>query len=119
MEYNPIIIMSMKAGTRKATLIFHQKLSLPRGFITERKIWKVPSSERYPNGIKYRLVLVDPKSRNVLLLFDNHWPKGPHIHWDDKERSYVFENFEQLIKDFIQESEVEEKRYHENKKNSD
>lgn len=109
--------MSSRAG--KTLLLFHLKLSLPKGLITERKIWKVPISERYPFGIKYRLVLVDPKAHCVVLLFDNHWPKGPHIHWDDKERSYEFVSIEQLLKDYIQESEVEEKRYHENKKNSD
>ncbi len=109
----------MNPGSRKTSLLFHQKLSLPRCLITERKIWKLPISERYPFGIKYRLVLADPKARCVVLLFDNRWPKGPHVHWESKERFYDFVSFEQLLKDFIQESEVEEKRYHENKKNSD
>ena len=98
-------------------MILHQKLALKSGLISERKIWKLRVSERYTTGIKYRLVLVNPESHDVVLLYDNHWPKGPHIHWDLKERSYQFESVEKLLANFIQESEVEENRYYENKKN--
>lgn len=31
---------------------------------------------------------------------DNHHPKGPHVHINDRELSYAFVNDEQLIKDF-------------------
>ena len=99
--------------------MFHQKLALNSGLVSERKIWRLARSERYPLGFKYRLVLANPRSHEVILLYDNHWPKGPHIHWGDKERPYEFTSLEKLISDFIQESEVEEKRYRENKKNRD
>lgn len=56
---------------------------------------------------------------DVILLYDNHWPKGPHIHWGDAERPYEFSGVEKLLKDFSQESQTEERRYHENKKNHD
>ena len=104
----------MKVGKRssKATLIFHEKLSLDSGLVSERKIWRVPRSDRYPNGVKYRLALADPKTHKVLLVYDNHWPKGPHVHWDNnKERPYKFMRLEYLLLDFIQESHVEEERY--------
>ena len=107
----------MSEQRNKATLVFHQKLSLNSGLISERKIWKVARSEKYSLGFKYRLALVNPKTHEVILLYDNHWPKGPHIHWDDRERPYRFQSMEQLLIDFIQESAVEEKRYYENKKN--
>lgn len=31
---------------------------------------------------------------------DNHHPKGPHVHVDDKEISYSFIDLDQLIVDF-------------------
>lgn len=101
----------------KATLVFHEKLSLNSGLISERKIWKVPRSGHYLLGFKYRLVLVNPKTHELVLLYDNHSPKGAHIHWDNRERDYPFVSLEQLLKDFIQESAVEERRYYDNKKN--
>ena len=107
----------MSRKPTKATLVFHEKLSLNSGLISERKIWKIARSPNYPSGFKYRLVLVNPKTHEVVLLYDNHAPKGAHIHWDDRERNYEFVSLEQLLKDFIQESAVEEKRYYDNKKN--
>ena len=106
-----------KPQKTRATLVFHEKLSLNSGLLTERKIWKIPASEHYPLGFKYRLALVNPRTHEVILLYDNHWPKGPHVHWDEKERSYEFVSLEALFKDFILESAVEEKRYYEDKKN--
>jgi len=108
----------MRKKIEKAELIFSRKQSLNSGLLLERKIWKIPASTRYPNGIKYRLVLADPKKHLVILLYDNHSPKGPHVHWGDRERDYEFKNIEMLLKDFFQEAAVEERRYHENKKNN-
>ncbi|GEM_PF-952182 len=103
-------------GQLKANLIFWRRQALNSGLLMERKIWRIPRSTRYPEGIKYRMVLVDPKVHSVILLYDNHWPKGPHVHWDNKERSYEFKGIEKLLEDFFQEAKVEEARYHENKK---
>ncbi len=109
------IIKLMKKLPEKATLVFHQKLALNSGLVSERKIWKVSVQTKYPLGFKYRLVLVNPKTHKVILLYDNHFPKGPHVHWDEKERPYSFRGVEKLIADFMQESDVEEARYYENK----
>jgi Family of unknown function (DUF6516) len=110
----------MSRRPKKATVVFRQKLALRSGLLSERIIWRVDSPERYPTGIKYRLVLVNPKTHEVILLYDNHWPKGPHVHyWHDRERVYEFECTEKLLEDFIQESEVQERRYYENEKNRD
>jgi hypothetical protein len=109
----------MSIRTENAKIIFHQKLALRSGLLSERKIWRINSLIRYPAGIKYRLALVNPKTHEVILLYDNHHPKGPHVHWGGAERAYEFISVEKLLRDFIQESEVEERRYHENKKNRD
>jgi len=106
------------AGKReKAVLFLSTKQALNSGLLVERKIWKIAKSAQYPLGIKYRLVLVDPKEHQVILLYDNHSPKGPHVHWEGKERDYQFKSVTELLNDFFQESQVEEKRYYENKKN--
>jgi hypothetical protein len=119
MGHKPIINFLMRPSEEKASVVLHQKLALRSGLLSERKIWRVGSTDRYPLGIKYRLALVNPKAHEVILLYDNHWPKGPHVHWGAKERSYEFVSVETLLKDFIQESEVEERRYYENKENRD
>lgn len=116
MGFNPII-ENMNKRSESATLVLHEKIALNSGLMSERKIWKVANKTKYPLNFKYRLVLVNPQTHEVILLYDNHYPKGPHVHWDEKERAYTFESIEKLISDFIQESEVEEVRYHENKNN--
>lgn len=101
----------------KASLILDKKESTDDGLLIQLKVWRITKSDRYPLGLKYRLVLVDPARHEVLLLFDNHWPKGPHVHWGDQERPYEFFSLEVLLKDFDEESKIEEKRNRENKKN--
>jgi Family of unknown function (DUF6516) len=102
----------------KASKIFHRKLSFDGGLLSERIIWEVPPTIQYPFGFKYRLILVKPITNEVILLYDNHWPKGPHIHGLEGERPYDFKNTQKLLKDFIAESVTEIKKYHENKKNN-
>jgi predicted transcriptional regulator len=56
--------------------------------IFEIVIWQVPRTSNYPDGIKYRAwVSEDGKT---LFGFDNHKPKGPHLHIGDHEVGYVF-----------------------------
>lgn len=53
---------------------------------------------------------MDLKSRDYVL-FDNHHPKGPHVHINDHEFPYGYVNDNQLIADFemmvLKELEVE------------
>ena len=66
--------------------------------VAELKIWKIPKSKDYPRGIKYALFLVCEGL--VIIGFDNHKPKGPHIHLGENELAYDFKNEEKLIEDF-------------------
>ena len=109
--------MSLQKREGKAELIFARKQALDSGLLVERKIWREPKSANYPLGVKYRLVLAEPKEHAIILLYDNHHPKGPHVHWDGREREYDFKSVEILLNDFFQESAVEERRFYENKKN--
>ena len=93
----------------KAELIIHQKLTSSKGLISELSIWKLKASERYPDGIRYRLILVDPASGFVHLLFDNHWPKGHHVHVGEKEEPYHFTSVVNLVQEFREKSDAIER----------
>ena len=68
--------------------------------ITEMKIWEIPKSSFYPDGVKYSMFMVEEKSRRLLVGFDNHQPKGPHFHSEFEEYAYTFTSVEELIDDF-------------------
>ena len=98
-----------------AKLLYRTKLVLNSGLLREFNIWKVPVSKHYPNGIKYRLVLVDPIWKKVLLLFDNHAPKGHHWHTiKGIELPYKFKNVQNLIDDFLEIELLMESEYENN-----
>jgi len=83
----------------KAKLVYWHKARLLGRYILEMEIHAVGKSPRYPDGVKYGLVLTDlRKGRQVLM--DNHDPKGHHIHIDDREIAYRFVDEDKLIADF-------------------
>jgi hypothetical protein len=88
----------MRSG--KAELIFREKLTSPKGLIREISLWRLKRSERYPDGVKYRLVLVDPRTGEIHLLYDNHWPKGHHVHVRGHERPRPFSTLTHLLQEF-------------------
>ena len=83
----------------KATLLYWHKALLQERFVVELSIHEVGKSKRYPDGIKYGLICLDSKT-DKKVLFDNHHPKGPHIHIDDEEIEYDFKNEDSLVEDF-------------------
>lgn len=99
-----------------AKLLIREKLTIS-GLVREIVIWEVPASAHYPEGIKYRLVLSEPGTGWILVLFDNHSPKGHHLHLREVEKPYQFSSLNRLISDFFalaRKAEVSR----ENKKNS-
>ena len=83
----------------KARLRYYIKNTLRNRFLIELSIHEVGISSKYPDGIKYGLICKDLKTGNHVL-FDNHHPKGPHIHIGDREIAYEYVNDERLIADF-------------------
>lgn len=83
----------------KATLVYWHKARLQDQYILEMEIHKVGKSAKYPEGIKYGLILIDLKTRKKVLM-DNHHPKGPHIHLNDQEIPYQYVDVDRLISDF-------------------
>ena len=82
-----------------ARLVLWEKTRLQNRFVLEMKIYAVPRSRKYPLGVRYSLIFVDPKS-SAKILMDNHYPKGPHIHINDAELEYAFLDEEKLVQDF-------------------
>ena len=80
-------------------LVVWEKMRLHGRFVLEMKIYAVAKSRKYPLGVRYSLILIDPKTASKVLM-DNHYPKGPHLHVNDSELEYEFVDEEKLIVDF-------------------
>jgi len=76
----------------------YDKVVLSFGEIVEIKIWKVPRSERYPEGFKYSLVYVKKGKR--VLGYDNYQGHGHHRHVGSHMEAYHFVGVERLLEDF-------------------
>lgn len=85
----------------KAHLRFYVKNRIQNRYVVELSIYEVGKSSNYPDGVKYGLVCKDLKTGKMVLL-DNHHPKGPHIHINDRELSYHYVDDDTLIADFQQ-----------------
>jgi hypothetical protein len=83
----------------KAKVLYHMKMRFQDHHLIEMTIHEVGHSARYPDGVKYGLLLLDLKSGRRILM-DNHHPKGHHIHLGDQELPYEYKNDETLIEDF-------------------
>jgi len=97
-----------------ALLVYHAKVTLVHRrsdavAIAELKVWQVPKCEAFSEGIKYSLFLVHKATGHVLVGYDNHKPKGHHIHVGGAEHVYVFTKVEALLGEFWQ--MVEERGY--------
>ncbi len=83
----------------KATLRLHQKKVFSDSLILEMKLWELHQSSKYPDGIKYSLIMIDSKKKKMVLM-DNHTPKGHHYHLDKEQFCYEYSGIDQLVKDF-------------------
>ena len=98
----------------RSTLILKEKLVRQNGLVREAVIWKVSKSDKYQDGVRYRLALVDSFTGKVLVLFDNHFPKGHHKHLHGEESPYRFSTVSELVDDFLSTCEKEEAKYESN-----
>lgn len=97
-----------------AKLKFSEKRLEPDGSLIEMKIWEVPRSQKNPQGVRYSLFWI--KNGETIVGYDNHYPKGHHRHYGNKQEPYEFVTIEKLIGDFL---EDHRRISHENKKNTD
>jgi len=83
-------------------VLLHQKLALAhksnaRIAVFEMIVFKIPKSIDFPQGIKYRAWLSE--DGETVFGFDNHKPKGPHLHIGNKEIGYNYRGVDELIFD--------------------
>jgi hypothetical protein len=95
----------------KATLLKHDKFTDEYGNLVEMKIWKTPTSEHAPYGLKYSLVYVVDGQR--VLGYDNERGKGDHRHQGENETPYRFINIDLLVEDFLKDVEEFIRRHYE------
>ena len=88
----------------RAVKVLHEKIRTAKGVVVEFKVWQVPKSEDYPEGVKYSFFATN--SGKVLIGYDNHRPKGHHRHFAGKEWPYDFGGFDKLRQDFARDLEV-------------
>ena len=109
------IVLKVKTTKRRATLILDEKVPLDCGLLRQIVIWAVPQNSKYPDGVRYHLVLVDPLSGKVLLLFDNHYPKGHHQHsWDGIESPFIYTTLTDLLTLYYELEKMEIEKYESN-----
>jgi len=68
-----------------------------RRAIFEMIVYNLPRSKDYPVGIKYRAWFSE--DGKALFGFDNHKPKGPHLHIRETEIGYNYRLVDELMKD--------------------
>jgi hypothetical protein len=100
-----VFLPYMSPRRRSATLLYHSKIQVIHGSseevaIAELKVWEIQATSYYPEGRKFSVFLVWKESGEVIIGFDNHKPKGPHLHRQGREESYEFKDVNQLIEDF-------------------
>jgi len=66
----------------KAKVLIDRRLVFGRTnrYVADIKVFGVPISEKFPEGIKARFILLDTVDGSARLLIDNHEPYGFHIH---------------------------------------
>lgn len=88
----------MKARTLKS-----ERVATEDGGTLHMVIYDVGKSEKYPQGVQYRLYFI--REGEAVVGFDNHYPKGHHRHVGGREEPYAFESVERLVADFLKEAE--------------
>ena len=81
-----------------ARLLFYRKQIQSEKELIEMKVWEVPRSRHYPEGIKYSLVYIREGQRAVG--YDNAEGKGHHRHCGRDQQEYAFEGVDILVRDF-------------------
>ncbi len=81
-------------------LVLHEKIIDETGGIIEFRIWQVPKSTGYPEGIRYSCAYVPPGEDQPAVLYDVHHGKLHHRHVEGIEHPYRFTTVRQLLEDF-------------------
>ena len=85
----------------KARQIFNRRVTITKNAFAELVIWEVPEPVTGSNhNYKYRLAL--GHNGNNVLHYDNETGKSDHKHIGMDEQTYIFQDVDQLINDFLE-----------------
>lgn len=82
-------------------LIFYEKRVISKRDIVEMKIWRIPKSKDFPDGVKYSFIYMHDNEK--VLGYDNERAKGHHKHYKGKETKIEFKDPETLLTKFKEE----------------
>jgi len=85
---------------------FHRKVQLRDDLLMEVIIREVRGGRHYPQGIRYRCYLGNPKTGEVIVLYDIHPGKPHHRHLRGRQQRYTFSTPAQLWDDFVADVEA-------------
>lgn len=88
-----------------AERIVHRKTVLGPDEIVEVTVWKVPTSDAFPRGVKFSFAYVRRERgafRRVLGV-DNERGKGPHVHRRGEERPLEMQDWREMLRWFYAE----------------
>jgi len=83
--------------------IIYTRNVLSENELVEIKIWEIPKSNDFPEGLKYSFVYVKDGIR--ILGYDNERKKGHHRHFKEEETETEFEGIWKLLSKFKEEVE--------------
>ena len=81
-----------------AELIRKMRVQISDVAFYEVKIWKVPKSDFFVEGLKYSMVIIENENR--VLGYDNERGKSHHKHVGGKEFFYDYKGIELLLGEF-------------------
>ena len=84
----------------RARQLLYLKDYLPGGLLREIRIYSVPISRTYTEGLKYSCYLDNPETGEKVIGYDIHPGKGHHRHVRGQETQYEFRGLEVLLDDF-------------------
>ena len=74
----------------RATLVLREKVTDESGNILELALWRVPVSDRYREGVRYRLAYIEHRENVPSVLYDNHAPKDTTAMWGVPRNLIIF-----------------------------
>ena len=84
----------------KARLLYWHKALVQRRYVLEMQLHAVDRSERYRDGVRYRIILVDPKTQKRVLM-DNHYHLLVYIDSEKAKNHNCTKAFRILPQEFL------------------
>ncbi len=87
-----------------AKLLVNRRIINDYGDIIQVRIWRVPKSNDFPEGVKYSMVYIRVEGENYerVLGYDNERGKGHHKHFFGEEIPINFSGVDELIEIFFE-----------------